>query len=241
MSELSQTEQKKSISEFAVKTLMNEKKIFNGMKLSLGTGSTAMFVTEKIAELITKKNLLDVKICTTSFQTKNFCEEHRIQTFSFNDAIIAGEVDLAIDGADEVDENRNCIKGGGAALLREKIAAYNAKIFSLVVDESKLVKNLALAFPLPVEIIPEARVPIMKKLQKLGASCVLREAVKKDGPVITDNGNQILDCLWKNALDVEKAEDEIKCIPGVVEAGFFTKNKPIVFIAHKNGFFEVRR
>lgn len=241
MSSLSQTEQKKLASNFAVETLISEKKIFDGMKLSLGTGSTAMFVAEHIARLLSEKKLRDVKICTTSFQTKNFCDEQGIHTFSFNDKIISGFVDLAIDGADEVDENRNCIKGGGAALLQEKIAAYNAKIFSLVVDERKLVKNLALIFPLPIEIVSEARVSIIKKLETLGATSVLREAVKKDGPVITDNGNQILDCLWKTPIDVEKMEDEIKCIAGVVEVGFFTKNKPIVFIAKQNGTCEVRK
>ena len=95
-------------------------------------------------------------------------------------------------------------------------------------------------FPLPIEIIAEAYVPVKNKLEKMGAKCTLREGVRKCGPVITDNGNQIIDCLWENPVDPKKLEDEINDITGVVEVGFFTKNKPAAFIAKSDGSVEVR-
>ena len=91
-----------------------------------------------------------------------------------------------------------------------------------------------------MEIVGNARLPIEKALAKLGAKCVLREGVRKCGPVITDNGNQILDCTWENPVDPKKMEDEIAKIAGVVEVGFFTKLRPTAFIAHSDGKVEIR-
>ena len=146
-----------------------------------------------------------------------------------NDKIINGQLDLAIDGADEVTPECICIKGGGGAHVREKIVEYNSKIFVVVADSSKAVETLGTKFPVPVEIIGEARVPVTSALNALGADCVLREGVRKCGPVITDNGNQILDCTWKSPIDAVQMEDKINSIAGVVENGLFSKNKPIVF------------
>ena len=140
-----------------------------------------------------------------------------IPVYTLNDRAIDGELDLAIDGADEIDPENNLIKGGGAALLLEKIVAYNSKAYAIVADESKSVATEGTKFPLPVEIIGGARRSVEKQLNKLGAKCVLREGVKKCGPVITDNGNQILDCTWENPVDPTKMEDEIAKIVGKVE------------------------
>jgi ribose 5-phosphate isomerase A len=147
---------------------------------------------------------------------------------------------LSIDGADEVDPECNCIKGGGAAHLREKMVEYNSKIFVVIGDSSKAVKTIGTQFRVPVEIVGDARVPVTKALNDLGADCVLREGVKKAGPVITDNGNMILDCLWKEPINVPEMEDKINQIVGVVENGLFTKNKPIVFIAKDDGTVDIR-
>jgi ribose 5-phosphate isomerase A len=110
----------------------------------------------------------------------------------------------------------------------------------VVVDESKTVQNLALAFPLPVEVIPEARLPVTDALESLGAEVILREAVRKAGPVITDKGNLILDVRFRKAVDPASLEKEINTIPGVVENGFFTRIRPTVFIAHSDGTIEER-
>lgn len=235
MKKLSQSEQKTLVANFAIDTLIERKKIFSGMKIGLGTGSTAMPAVRRLAERIADGTLKDIKAVVTSFQTQLACEEFGIPVYSLNDKTIGGRLDLAIDGADEIAPDKAVIKGGGAALLREKIVEYNAKTFVVIGDSSKAVKTLGTKFPLPVEIIADARVPVQKALEKLGAKCVLREGVKKAGPVITDNGNQILDLLWEKPVDPKLMEKKINEIVGVVENGFFTKNRPIVFVAQEDG------
>ena len=237
---LNQSEQKIIAARTAVETLVKKGLIFSGMKIGLGTGSTALPAVKRLAEYIADGTLKDIKAVATSFQTENACIDWNVPVYSFKDRAIDGELDLAIDGADEIDLENNCIKGGGAALLREKIVAYNAKKFVIVADSSKAVKTLGTKFALPVEIVPEAYIPVKKALEKLGANVVLREGVRKCGPVITDNGNQIVDCLWKNPVDSVKMEDIIDDITGVVEVGFFTKNKPIAFIGKEDGTVEIR-
>ena len=226
---MTQSEQKELVASTAVDTLINEGKIFLGMKIGLGTGSTAIPAVKHLAKRINDGTLKDMKAVVTSFGTQNLCEELNIPVYSMNDKVIGGHLDLAIDGADEVDPDNNVIKGGGAALLREKIVAYNSTLFVVVADSTKIVDSLGTKFPLPVEIVGEARVPVEKALNSIGAECVLREGVRKCGPVITDNGNQILDILWKSPVNPAEMEDKINSIVGVVENGFFTKNKPVVF------------
>lgn len=237
---LSQNEQKVLVANTAIDTLISKGLIFSGMKIGLGTGSTAMPAVKRLAYHIQNGNLKDVKAVVTSFQTQNACQDYGIPVYSMNDKIIGGQLDLAIDGADEVDPECNCIKGGGAAHVREKIVEYNSKIFVVIADSSKAVENIGTKFPVPVEIIADARVPVTKALNELGADCVLREGVRKAGPVITDNGNQILDCTWKEPIDVPQMEMKINSIVGVLENGLFSKNKPIVFIAKEDGSVETR-
>jgi ribose 5-phosphate isomerase A len=237
---ISKDEQKVLAARTAIDTLISNGKIFSGMKIGLGTGSTAMPAVQRLYERIADGTLKDVKAVVTSFQTSLACEELGIPVYSLNDKVIGAHLDLTIDGADEIDVNNNLIKGGGAALLREKIVAYNSDNYAIVADESKSVKDLGTKFPLPVEIIPDARVSVIRELNKTGASCVLREGVKKAGPVITDNGNMILDILWEKAVDSAEMEAKIDSITGVVECGFFTKLKPTAFIAKADGSVEIR-
>ena len=237
---MNQTEQKILAANTAVDTLIEKGLIFSGMKIGLGTGSTAMPAVKRLAEHINIGDLKDIKAVVTSFQTQNACQDYSIPVYSMNDKIINGQLDLAIDGADEVTPECFCIKGGGGAHVREKIVEYNSKIFVVVADSSKAVETLGTKFPVPVEIIGEARVPVTNALNALGADCVLREGVRKCGPVITDNGNQILDCTWKSPIDAVQMEDKINSIAGVVENGLFSKNKPIVFIAKEDGKVEIR-
>lgn len=228
------------VAKTAIDTLISEGKIFSGMKIGLGTGSTALPAVKRLSERIEDGTLKDVKAVVTSFQTENYCKDLGIPVFTLNDRVIGGELDLTIDGADEIDPENNLIKGGGAALLLEKIVAYNSKSYAIVADESKSVQTVGTKFPLPVEIIPGARLTVEKALARLGAKAILREGVRKCGPVITDCGNQILDCTWENPVDPKKMEDEIAKIVGVVEVGFFTKLKPTAFISHSDGNVEIR-
>ena len=237
---MTKDEQKVLADTTAIDTLIEQGKIFSGMKIGLGTGSTALPAVKRLSERIQDGTLKDIKAVVTSFQTENCCKDLGIPVYTLNDRAIGGELDLTIDGADEIDGDNNLIKGGGAALLLEKIVAYNSKAYAIVADESKSVETEGTKFPLPVEIVGNARLPIEKALAKLGAKCVLREGVRKCGPVITDNGNQILDCTWENPVDPKKMEDEIAKIAGVVEVGFFTKLRPTVFIAHSDGKVEIR-
>lgn len=238
---VSKDKQKVLAARTAIDTLINEGKIFSGMKIGLGTGSTAMPAVTRLAERIADGTLKDIKAVATSFQTSLACEEYGIPVYTLNDRAIGGRLDLAIDGADEIGPGNSLIKGGGAALLREKITEYNADILIIVADESKVVKSHGTGFALPVEVIAEARLPVTQALEKLGATPRLREGVRKAGPVITDNGNMILDCLWEKPVNPAEMEDAIDRITGVVECGFFTKAKPRAFIAHADGSVEERR
>lgn len=237
---MTQAEQKVLVATTAIDTLIEKGLIFSGMKIGLGTGSTAMPAVKRLAERIDAGDLKDIKAVVTSFQTQNACQDYGIPVYTLNDRIIGGQLDLAIDGADEVDPDCNCIKGGGAAHVREKMVEYNSKVFVVIADSSKSVETIGTKFPVPVEIIGDARVPVSNALSALGATAVLREGVRKAGPVITDNGNQILDCTWKSPINVPEMEDKINSITGVVEVGLFTKNKPIVFISKEDGSVEIR-
>ena len=237
---LSKDEEKVLAAKTAIDTLISQGKIFSGMKIGLGTGSTALPAVKRLSERIEDGTLKDIKAVVTSFQTENYCKDLGIPVYTLNDRVIDGELDLAIDGADEIDLENNLIKGGGAALLLEKIVAYNSKYYAIVADESKSVKSMGTKFPLPVEIIGGARRPIEKELAKMGAKCTLREGVRKCGPVITDNGNQVLDCLWEKPVNPAELEEKIAKIAGVVEVGFFTKKRPMAFIAHSDGSVEIR-
>lgn len=239
-------EQKKLAAVSAIDDLIENGLVFSGMKIGLGTGSTAMPAVERLAERIRDGSLSDIRAVPTSFQTTIACENLGIPVYSMNSREIGGQLDLAIDGADEIDPGNNVIKGGGAALLREKIVAYNAKVFVIIADSSKDVPSLGTGFALPVEIIAEARTSVMAEIRSLGAEPVLREGVRKAGPVITDNGNLILDCRWKAGadgaapIDPTQMEERLNRIVGVVENGFFTAKKPIIYIARENGTVDKR-
>ena len=216
----------------------------SGMKLGLGTGSTAIFAVRRIGVLLGEGKLKNILAVPTSFQTSIECEKWGIPLFTLNSKEIGGKLDLCIDGADEVDPENRLIKGGGGALLSEKIVAYSSSSFAIVVEETKLVENLGVKFPVPVEVVPEARVSATLSLARFGAEVTLREALRKAGPVVTDHGNLLLDVSFLAPSDPVLLEREINRIPGVVENGFFTGPldralRPLVFIGSGDG--SVRR
>ncbi|MDR3130931.1 MAG: ribose-5-phosphate isomerase RpiA [Treponema sp.] len=235
MKNLDQKEMKALAGRSAVDALVK-----SGMKLGLGTGSTAVPAIRHIGGLMAQGVLKDIKAVPSSFQTVLECEALGIPLFSLNSREIGGSLDLSIDGADEVDPRNFCTKGGGGALLLEKLIAYASGLYAIVVDETKTVDNLGLKFAIPVEVIPEARVPVFRALQALGAEPVLREALRKAGPVITEHGNLIVDIRLKQTEDPVFLEAELNRIPGVVENGLFTRVRPSVFIARGNGSVERR-
>ena len=208
-----QTQMKQAVAKAAVD------QIENGMILGLGSGSTAALMIEALAMKIKLGEIKDIVGVTTSFQGEVLATELGIPLKSLSSV---SEIDLAIDGADEVDPKFQLIKGGGACHVQEKLVAALAKKFIVVVDSTKLVEKLNLDFKLPVEVLPSAWKQVQKTLQKLDGEGNLRMAKKKAGPVVTDQGNLILDLTFKNGIDQpEILETQINNIPGVLENGLF--------------------
>ena len=174
---------------------------------------------EALAVKIKSGEIKDVVGVTTSFQGEVLASELGIPLKSLSS--VSG-IDLAIDGADEVDPKFQLIKGGGACHVQEKLVAALAKKFIVVVDSTKLVKKLNLDFKLPVEVLPSAWKQVQKTLHDLGGKGNLRMAQKKAGPIVTDQGNLILDLTFRNGIDQpELLESQINNIPGVLENGLF--------------------
>jgi ribose 5-phosphate isomerase A len=193
--------------------------IENGMTLGLGSGSTAALMIEALAMKIKSGEIKDVVGVTTSFQGEVLASELGIPLKSLSS--VSG-IDLAIDGADEVDPKFQLIKGGGACHVQEKLVAALAKKFIVVVDSTKLVKKLNLDFKLPVEVLPSAWKQVQKTLHDLGGKGNLRMAQKKAGPIVTDQGNLILDLSFRHGIDQpDLLESQINNIPGVLENGLF--------------------
>ncbi len=193
--------------------------IENGMILGLGSGSTAALMIEALAMKIKSGEIKDVVGVTTSFQGEVLASELGIPLKSLSS--VSG-IDLAIDGADEVDPKFQLIKGGGACHVQEKLVAALAKKFIVVVDSTKLVKKLNLDFKLPVEVLPSAWKQVQKTLHDLGGKGNLRMAQKKAGPIVTDQVNLILDLSFRHGIDQpDLLESQINNIPGVLENGLF--------------------
>lgn len=200
----------------------------NGMVLGLGTGSTVEHTIRKIGELV--KDGLKITGIPTSSHTKKLAKEYNIPTSNLEEH---SSVDLTIDGADEVDQDFNLIKGGGGALTREKIVAYHSKKEIIVIDESKIVKRMGSLVPLPVEVVKFGWLPVKRNIEELGCTVELRKIT--DEPYITDNSNYILDCEFEKIEDPEKLEKDINNIPGVVENGLFIDLANIIIVGCGQG------
>lgn len=206
--------------------------------LGLGTGSTTAFAIQFIGERLASGELKAIKGVPTSFQASVLAKKHGIPLTTLDEV---DRIDLAIDGADEVDPKFNLIKGGGAAHTREKIVDGLAAKFIVVVDSSKLVDALGSTFPLPVEVLPMAVAPVTRALEELGGAVELRMGVKKDGPVITDQGNMVLDVKFDAIADPAALEKTINNIPGVLENGLFVDVATDVLVGEiKDGQTSVR-
>ena len=203
-----------------------------GMTVGLGTGTTAYFAIEKLGEMI--RGGLQVQAVGSSVATEELAKKAGIQIVDF---AALSSIDLYIDGADEVDARFNLIKGGGGALVREKIVAFNSKTFVVIVDSSKRVQTLG-KFPLPVEVVPFAVNLTMQHLEKLGGQAVLRR--REDKTFISDNGNVIVDVHFNIISDPVALNAAINTIPGVVESGLF--NGAMVsrlIVGHEDGRVEM--
>ncbi len=204
---------KQIVADAAIKEVESE------MIVGLGSGSTAALMIRSLADELHLGKLKNIRGVATSFQSEVLALELDIPLI---DLASVSQIDLAIDGADEVDPSFQLIKGGGACHVREKLVASKAQQLLIVVDETKMVQNLNKSFPLPVEVLPNAWKYVKDRISEMHGFSTLRMATKKAGPVVTDQGNLILDVLFndgiKNPKDIERS---INNIPGVLENGLF--------------------
>lgn len=217
----SMDKQKKAVGEKAVEYVQD------GMALGLGSGSTVYWMLKKLGERVNEG--LKIQGVPSSIRTENWAREFGIPLTSLSEV---RRLDLAIDGADEVDPDFNLIKGGGGSLLREKLVNDAADRLIIVADESKLVKKLG-AFPLPVEIVPFGWENTAEKIAALQCTLKLR---KKEGEVfVTNNGNFILDCSFQTIPDAQLLHQNLKMILGVVETGLFINMADMVLVGKEDG------
>ncbi|MEA2344131.1 MAG: ribose 5-phosphate isomerase [Thermoanaerobaculia bacterium] len=209
--------------------------VFSGMSLSLGTGSTAKEFVTLLGDALARGELRDIRCTCTSNQTEEQARSLNIPLFALADI---APLDLAIDGADEIDAQLRLIKGRGGALLREKIVEQQAKRFIVIADESKIVTRLGVGV-LPVEVTPFALDVLHARFTSMGLSPVLR---LRDGqPRITDEGHRILDILVPEQTDIADVVAEIRQLAGVVETGFFPSEASEALIATPNGVRRMTR
>ncbi len=213
----------------------------DGMRLGLGTGSTAIWAARRVAARLAEGSLRGIRAVVTSLQTELEARALGIPVFTLNDAAIDCTLDLTIDGADEIDPARNMIKGGGGAMLQEKIVAYASRRLLIIAESAKLSARLCDHFPIPLEVVANAATPVIRRIREMGGEAAIRMAVRKAGPVVTDLGNLLLDVTFRGDFDPRRMEDELKLIPGVLENGLFTRNTPELLIGSSEQDIEYRK
>ncbi len=208
--------------------------ISSGMKVGLGTGSTATLFIRELGQAV--RNGLRIEAIATSDESAALAKELGIPLTNFEDTPV---LDLSVDGADEIGPGLTLIKGGHGAHLREKIVASAAKQFIVIADESKIVSKLG-KFPLPVEVIQAALPLVRRQLNDLRLNPILR--IERDGPApwITDEGNVILDCHCGVIDQPGEVATKIRNIVGVVEHGLFLNMATLALVASENGVRELR-
>ena len=208
----------------------------DGMTVGLGTGSTVHFALVALAERVGRENL-SIRAVATSLDTERNARQLELPLVGLGDV---GEIDLTLDGADEIDPAFRMIKGGGGALLREKVVAELSRRAVIVVDRSKLVERLGVKCLLPVEVVPFARPAVARRLAELGAVSTVRLA-SADEPYLTDNANEILDCRFEGGIsDPVGLEARLSAIPGAVENGLFVDLAHVLVVGDEDGGTEVR-
>lgn len=210
--------------------------IKNGWIVGLGSGSTMAYAVGELARL-TKARKVEISVVPTSHQIENLAISHGLRIVSMNEAFT---IDYAIDGADQVQEpSLNLIKGGGGALLREKIVDSAARKLTIVVDETKLSKHLGAKQPVPLEVLPFAHKYVQAQITRVGGRAKLREGEGKVGPVVTDNGNFLLDADFGRIENPPQLQRRLKAVPGLIETGLFLNMADAVYVGRQNGEVEL--
>lgn len=205
--------------------------VTDGMKVGLGTGSTTALALEELGRRIQEDGLSIVGTPTSS-SAALLARKYGIPTAALDELI---NLDVALDGADEVDPDLNLIKGRGAAHTREKIVAAQAERFVILVDDSKMVERLGTLMPVPVEVIPMAATVVARRISELGGRPEIRMGQRKDGPIVSDQGFWIIDARFDPIANLEELNDALLRIPGVLDHGLFLGMATDVFVGSVNG------
>lgn len=213
------------------------KHVKDGYFVGLGSGSTVKYALEELGRVMRDKGL-NVLGVPTSYDTMLLAIENRIPLTTLHEH---PELDIAIDGADQIDPNLNLIKGGGAALTKEKIVDRAAEQLIIIADETKLTETLGKNCHVPIEVLPFATPRVMRKIQELKGKATLRKARGKVGPIITDNGNFIVDADFGSIEDPKKLEAKLKLTPGIIETGLFIEMADIAYVGAKTGLKILKR
>lgn len=204
----------------------------SGMRVGLGTGSTTAFALQALGRRIREEGLMMVGV-PTSFAAERLARAEGIPLTTLD---VLDALDLALDGADEVDPALRLIKGRGAAHTREKVVAAQARRFVVLVDPSKEVARLGTRMPVPVEVLPMALGPVRRALERLGARPALRLGQRKDGPVVSDQGFWIVDAHFEGGIDDPEALDRaLNDLPGVLDHGLFLGLATDVLVGEEGG------
>jgi len=213
------------------------KHVEDGFVVGLGSGSTAAYVIQEIGRLMQQDGLRVLGVPSSS-QAMILAVRSGVPLTTLDEYPI---LDLAIDGADEVDHKLDMIKGGGGALTREKIVASAAKQVVIVADETKLVEKLGTTFRVPVEVLPFALATATAGINELDGKTLLREGKGKVGAVVTDNGNYIVDVDFGEIADIKELNQRLKLIPGVIETGLFIGIADIVYLGKPDGITKLKK
>ncbi|MFX0028598.1 MAG: ribose 5-phosphate isomerase A [Candidatus Hermodarchaeota archaeon] len=210
-----------------------DENIKKNMIVGIGSGSTVVYAVQRLGE-INKEKSLNLKCISSSFQAHQLIIENELELVTLEQY---PEIDMVIDGADEIDKNLDLIKGGGGCLVQEKIIASNSKELIIIADFRKNSEILGTNWKkgIPLEVIPMAYLPIMKKLQQLGGKPVLRMAKSKSGPLITDNGNFIIDVDFGRVENPGELNTKLLGIPGIVDTGLFINMASKAYIGLEDG------
>jgi ribose 5-phosphate isomerase A len=208
----------------------------NGWIIGVGSGSTTALAVSELSRL-SRARKLELAIVPTSHQIENLAQHQGLRILGMNEA---STIDYAIDGADQVQvPSLNLIKGGGGALLREKVVDSSARRLAIVVDQTKLSEHLGGRQTVPLEVLPFAHKFVQIQVARMGGRAKLREGAGKVGPVVTDNGNFLLDADFGRIKNPSLLNRQLRSVPGVLETGLFLNMADVVYVGSRNGRVEV--
>jgi ribose 5-phosphate isomerase A len=210
--------------------------IKNDTVIGLGAGRNIACLIELISEAM--NNNFKVKVITPSDNTKSLCIKNGIEVVPI---FLVDTIDVAFDGCGEVDENFYASKGAGGIFTKEKIVGAMAKNYILLADEKKLTKKLSCELPISIEILKDSLSYVIKMVEQLGGKPIVRTGANKDGYLITEDGNLLLDIIFENILDFDKLNNNLKTITGIIETSIFTKEVDRIIVSGENGVRVISR